>query len=75
VPDRLVTVAKFADSVQADLARQLLADFGIEAILTGQHAANVYAGVPAVADIELQTLESEARQAKEILDSHQKRES
>ena len=71
--DRLVTIARFADSAQASLAKQLLADFGIESILAGQNAANVYT-IPAVATTELQVLESQAQQAQEILQSHRKQE-
>jgi len=72
--DKLVTIAKFTDSVEANLAKQLLDDFGIKTVVTGQHAANIYAGVPAVAYVELQTLQSQARQALEILDSQKKQE-
>lgn len=71
--DRLVTIAQFADSAQASLAKQLLADFGIESILAGQNAANVYT-IPAVATTELQVLESQAQQAQEILQSRRKQE-
>ena len=67
--DKLVTIAQFADSSQASLAKQLLADFGIESILDGQNAANVYAGVPAIANIRLQVLESSAQEALQVLES------
>lgn len=73
--DRLVTIAQFADSAQASLAKQLLADFGIESILAGQNAANIYSGVPALGGYcKLETLESQAQQAQEILQSHRKQE-
>jgi hypothetical protein len=72
--EKLVTVARFPDSAQASLAKQLLADFGIESVLAGQHASNVYSGVPAIADVELQTLESQAEEARQILESHEKQE-
>jgi len=72
--DKLVTIAKFVDSVQAEMAKQLLEDFGIKAVITGQHAANVYSGLPPVANVGLLTLESQAAQAKEILESQQKQE-
>jgi len=67
--EKLVTVARFEDYIKADLARQLLEDEGIKAFVTGQNVANVYSGVPAVIDIELQTLESEAAEAREILEA------
>lgn len=74
VADKLVTIAKFADTGEAHLAKQLLADFGIKSVVTGQHAANIYAGLTAVAATELQVFESQAQKAIEILESHKKQE-
>ncbi|MHC4657733.1 MAG: putative signal transducing protein [Planctomycetota bacterium] len=71
--DKLVTIAEFADSSEADLAKQLLADFGIDSVVTGQHAANIYT-IPAIAAAELQVFESQAQQALEILESRKERE-
>jgi len=71
--DKLVTIAQFADSAQASLAQQLLADFGIKSVITGRNAANIYT-IPAVATTGLQTFESQAQQALEILESHKKKE-
>ena len=70
--EKLVTIAQFSDSVEAELAKQMLADFDIKSILTGQHATNVYAGVPTIARIELQVLESQAQEALEILETNKK---
>ncbi len=70
--EKLITVARFDDYLKADLARQLLEDEGIKAFVLGQNVANVYSGVPAAIDIELQTPESEAQEAREILDAHEK---
>jgi hypothetical protein len=72
--EKLVTVARFDDCIEADLAKQLLADFGIKAVVTGQNVANVYAGVPAAMDLELQTLESQAPQARDILEYREEQE-
>ena len=72
--DKLVTIAQFADYIEADLAKQLLDDFGIKSVVTGQNAANIYSGLPALANVELQTLESQAQQAREILESQKKQE-
>jgi hypothetical protein len=66
---KLVTVARFEDYMKADLARQLLEDEGIKAFVLGQNVGNVYSGVPAAIDIELQTAESEAEEAREILEA------
>ncbi len=68
--EKLITVARFDDYLKADLARQLLEDEGIKAFVLGQNVANVYSGVPAAIDIELQTPESEADEAREILEAH-----
>ena len=72
--NRLVTIARFADSIDAEMARQLLADFGIRAVVTGQNVANVYSGVPSLLDLKLQTLESQAQRAREILESNDQQE-
>ena len=70
--DKIVTIAHFADSIEAELARQLLADFGIKSIISGQNAANIYGGMPAIAKVTLQTFETNAKQALEILESKNK---
>ncbi|MHC4618868.1 MAG: putative signal transducing protein [Planctomycetota bacterium] len=67
--DKLVTIARFADYIQANLAKQLLADSGINSVVAGENAANAYAGLTAVAAAELQVLESQAQEALEILQS------
>ncbi len=72
--ERLVTIAQFTDYIEADLAKQLLEDFGIRAIVTGQNVANVYSGIPALTDIQLQTPESQAQEAREILENSNKQE-
>jgi hypothetical protein len=67
--EKLVTVARFADYMQADLARQLLEDEGISAFVMGANVGTVYSGVPAIADIQVQTPESQAQTAREILEA------
>jgi hypothetical protein len=67
--DKLVTIARFTDYIEAEMAKQLLDDFGIESVVTGQNVATLYSGVPAAINIELQTLESQAEKALEILQS------
>jgi hypothetical protein len=71
--DKLVTIAQYADSTQACLAQQLLADHEIKAVLAGQHATDVYT-LPSIAMTELQVLESRAKQARQILESQEKQE-
>lgn len=69
--DKLVTIAQFPSYIEAEMAKQLLADFGIEAVVTGDNTSNVYSGLSALTDVELQVFESEAQEAKEILESQQ----
>jgi len=71
VADKLVTIAQFTNYIEAELARQLLADYGIEAVATGENASNIYS-IPAVEGPELQVLENQAQQAREILELHKK---
>jgi len=66
--DKLVTVARYTDHVEADLARQRLEDEDIKAFVMGQNAGIAW-GVPPAGGIELQTPESQARHAKEILEA------
>jgi hypothetical protein len=72
--DELVTIATFADSIEANLARQLLADFGIKSIVSGENAANVYSGLVPVVAAQLQVRESQAQEATRILESQGEQE-
>ena len=74
MPDKLVTIAEFADYTEADLAKKLLDDFGIKSVVTGQNAANIYSGLPAIEGPELQVLESRAKEALKILESNKEQE-
>ena len=69
--EKLVTIAQFPSYIEAEMAKQLLADFGIEALVTGDNTSNTYSGLPALSDVELQVLESQAQEAQEILESQQ----
>jgi hypothetical protein len=73
VDDKLVTIAQYTDYIEAEMAKQLLADYKIEAVVTGDNAANLYP-ISAVAAIDLQVLEKNAQQAREILESREKQE-
>ena len=66
--DKLVTIAQFPSYIEAEMAKQLLADHGIEAVATGEEASNIFS-LPAVEGPELQVPESQAQQAREILES------
>jgi hypothetical protein len=71
--DKLVTIGQFPNYIEAEMAKQLLADYGIEAVVTGDNAANIYP-IPAVEGPELQVLESHAQKAREILESQEEQE-
>ena len=66
--DKLVIIAQYANYIEAEMAKQLLADHGIEAVATGENASNMYS-IPAVEGPEIQVLESQAQKAREILES------
>ena len=69
--EKLVTIAKYQSYIEASLAKQILDDFEIKSVVTGENTANLYS-VPAVAEAELQVLESQAQEALEILESNKK---
>ena len=69
--DKIVTIAEYADSMKAEMAKQVLDDFGIKSTLAGQHGADVLAGVPAFATVKLQVLEKDADEAKQILEEQE----
>ena len=71
--DKLVTIAQFTDYIEAEMAKQLLADYEIEAVVTGENAAILYP-VSGTEGPELQVLEKNAQQAREILESQEKQE-
>lgn len=71
--DKLVTIAQYMDSMKAEMAMQVLADCGIKAILSGQHASDVYAGAPGVANVSLQVLQSKASEARQILETQEQK--
>lgn len=71
--DKLITIAQFTNYIEAEMTKQLLEDYGIKVFVTGENASNIYSGVPALGGYcKLQILESQAEQAREILESHRK---
>jgi hypothetical protein len=69
--NKLVTIAEFADSMQADMARQTLEEFGIRAMILDQNIANL--GYPPMPwnTVKLQVLESDVDQARQVLEEQQ----
>ena len=74
--DKLVTISQYNDYIQADMARQTLEESGIKAVVVGQNASNVFSGVvPAIKGPQIQVMQSQAQQAKEILEQSEIQES
>ena len=71
--DKLVSIAQFTSYIEAEMAKQLLADHGIEAVATGENASNMVS-LPIVESPELQVPESQAQKAREILESQKQQE-
>jgi len=69
--DKLVTIAQYTDYSEADLARQLLDDFGIKSVVIGEKFGLPY---PIPSEAKLQVFESQAKQAQEILESNEGQE-
>ena len=69
--EKLVTIAEFADYIEADLAKQLLDHFGIKSVVIGEKFGLPYP-VPSIA--KLQVFESQAQRAQEILESQKEQE-
>jgi len=67
--DKLVTIAEYMDSIQAEMAKQVLGDFDIPAIVVGENAGDGRIGF--VEPIKLQVLEKDADEAKQILEDQQ----
>jgi hypothetical protein len=70
--EKLVTIAKFTDYIGADLARQLLDDFGIKSVVIGEKFGLPYPTIPSEA--KLQVFESQAPRAQEILEANKEQE-
>ena len=64
--DRLVTIAKFADDMQAHLTQQMLADNGIESVLSAENAATLAPGFGAIL---LLVMADNAAGAKELIEA------
>jgi len=70
--DKLVTIATFPDYIEADLAKQLLDDFGIKSVVMGEKFSVLPHPVPSEA--KLQVFESQTEQAQKILESQESQE-
>jgi len=71
--DKLVTIGEYGDSMKAEMALQVLADYGIKGTLMGRYGTDVLAGVPAFSTVKLQVMESKADEARQILEAQEQR--
>jgi hypothetical protein len=66
--DKLITIAEYPDSMQAEMARQVLDDFGIKSMVLDQNTSNLAFPAMPWTTVKLQVLESKADEAKQILE-------
>jgi predicted Fe-Mo cluster-binding NifX family protein len=64
---KLVTIATYYDYMEASMAKQMLEDEGIAAVIVGEKLSTAIGGLPALAMIELQVNETDAETALEVL--------
>ena len=69
--DKLVSVGKFEDYIQAEMAKQVLEDFGIKAVVTGANASNVYAAMSFIEKPEVMVMSNQADEAAKVLEKLQ----
>ncbi|MFH1370479.1 MAG: hypothetical protein ABII09_04255 [Planctomycetota bacterium] len=65
--DKLVTIAQYMDAIEAELAKQVLEDFKIPAVVVGPNAGDLRIG--AFEMVLLQVKQSDADRAKQTLES------
>jgi hypothetical protein len=65
--DRLITIAKYYDYFEASMAKQVLEENGIVAVIMGENLANAVGVAPALANVELQINERDMDAAVGIL--------
>lgn len=66
--EKLITIARFESSFEADLAKLVIEQENIPCHLAGV-GVSVNIGYPAVVNIQLQVFESDAERAKNLLDN------
>jgi hypothetical protein len=65
----LVTIAEYMNSIQAEMAKQVLEDFDIPAIIVGENAGDGRIGF--IEPIKLQVKQNDADEAKKILEDQE----
>jgi len=74
VTQKLVKIRDFCDIIKASLAKQILDDYGIKAILENQNTAGIFSGLCAVSKINLYVTKDKANQALQLLNSSVKQD-
>jgi len=67
--NKIITIAEYMNTIEAEMAQQLLADYGVKAILKGTHGGDGRIGF--FETIKLQVFERDALQAKEVLEEQE----
>ncbi len=67
--DDLVSIGQFDSYVEAEIAKQRLDDAGIRAVITGDDSSNILGGIDALAHVDVEVMEHDAKRALEILQS------
>lgn len=68
--EKLVVVAEFQNYQQAEIARQILEDNGIQGFATGENTSNLYGGISAIERPQLQVRESDSEKARRVLEDN-----
>jgi hypothetical protein len=67
VSDQLITVARYTDPLEAQLALGRLREEGIQAFLTGDNSVSVFTGTGLGGDHQLQVTEADRERAEQVL--------
>ena len=69
--EKLVTIAEFQSEIEAQMAKDMLQDNGIDATIIGAALNSLMLPVDGMLDVGLQVFASDAQKAKVLLDSQQ----
>ena len=72
--DKLISISKFLNEIEAVEAQGALEEAGIKSMITGQNASNVFGGMVNVFDVELMIKEDDLEAATAVLEKMQGRE-
>ena len=67
--DKLVTVAEYESTIEAELAKDALEDKGIRAVVVGENLDSVMTQIEYTVTIEVKVMESDAEKARSIIEN------